>query len=320
MAEAAVVIPFRGTWDSVLPTLRALNAQTIRSRLEIVLSIDGQEKPLADVTGLVDVYVNGEQAGPASARNRGWRITDAPFILFTDSDCIPETVWAQRMVCGLMDDYEAVKGVYSSGGSRLIQRLAQVEFEERYRLMERAETIHLADTYSAGFRRNWLEKLDGFDESFPLPEHEDVDLSWRLTRAGGRIGFVPGARVAHTHQSGWVSYFRMKFRRGKWRIMLVRKFPARAVSDGYTPQTLKLQMLLAVPVVLSLLILPFFPAVAVSLVFLFLLLCIPLLLAAAATDPSTLLLVPFFALWRGTALFAGAVRGMAGGKDQCLLP
>lgn len=197
MAEAAVVVPFRGEWSSVVPTLQALAAQTVRARMTIVLSIDGMEKAPSAITELADICVNGVQAGPAAARNRGWRVTDATYILFTDSDCIPEHSWAQIMVDKLKDEYQAVKGVYSSGGTRLIQRLAQVEFEERYRLMARAETIHLADTYSAGFRRDWLERLGGFDESFPLPEHEDVDLSWRLTRAGGSIGFAADARVAH---------------------------------------------------------------------------------------------------------------------------
>ncbi|MCK5130826.1 MAG: glycosyltransferase [Candidatus Sabulitectum sp.] len=314
MTEVAVVIPFRGQWDTVIPTLRALVTQTIRSRMTVVLSVDGMEKPPSEVAELADVCVNGRQGGPASARNRGWRAVSTPFILFTDSDCIPETTWALRMVDKLEGEYQAVKGIYSSGGSKLIQRLAQVEFEERYRLMERAETIHLADTYSAGFRRDWLEKLDGFDESFPLPEHEDVDLSWRLTGAGGRIGFVHDARVAHIHRSSWTAYFAMKYRRGKWRVMLVRKFPARAVSDGYTPQTLKLQMLLSVPVVFSLFLLPFFPGVTVFFWLLFLLLCAPLLLTAMASDPFTLLFVPFFALWRGTALFAGALRGLTGGS------
>lgn len=313
MSEVAVVIPFKGSWNCVIPTLKALNAQTIRSQMTVVLSVDGMENPPPEILELVDVCVNGQQAGPASARNRGWRIVDEPFILFTDSDCIPETFWALRMVEKLKEEYQGAKGVYSTGGSKLIQRLAQVEFEERYRLMNRAGTIHLADTYSAGFRRDWLEKLNGFDESFPLPEHEDVDLSWRLTRAGGRIGFVPDAGVAHIHRESWAAYFRMKYRRGKWRIMLVKKFPARAVSDGYTPQTLKLQMLFSVPLVFSLCLFPFFPVVTISLVSLYLILSAPLIFAALATDPPISLCVPFFALWRGLALFAGAVQGFLGG-------
>ena len=313
-AEIAVVIPFRGQWNNVIPALKALDQQTIRSRITVVLSIDGLEEPPQQVTELVDICINGEQAGPASARNRGWRITEARFILFTDSDCIPEPVWAERMESKLKGEYQAVKGVYSFGGGKLIQRLSQVEFEERYRLMKNAVTIHLADTYSAGFRRDWLEKLEGFDESFPLPEHEDVDLSWRLTGAGGKIGFAAEARVAHTHKPGWIAYFKMKFRRGKWRMMLIRKFPARAVSDGYTPQTMKLQMLLSFPVLFSLFLIPYFPVVTVSLFALFLLLCTPLIFTALATDPAMAVFVPVFALWRGTALFSGVLPGLLRGK------
>lgn len=313
MNETAVVVPFRGKWSTLLPTLKALNEQTIRSCMTIVLSLDGMEDPPDEIAALADICVSGDQAGPASARNRGWRIVAAQYILFTDSDCIPEEKWAEKMVARLKDKYQAVKGVYSSGGSKLIQRLAQVEFEERYRLMKRAGTIHLADTYSAGFRREWLEKLGGFDESFPLPEHEDVDLSWRLSASGGQIGFVPGARVAHVHRKSWTAYFKMKYRRGQWRIMLIRKFPARAVKDGYTPQTLKLQMLLSVPVLLSLFFLSASPVLPASLWLLFVLLTIPLLVTSIATDPFTLFFIPFFALWRGTALFLGAIQGLIRG-------
>lgn len=317
MAEAAVVVPFRGEWSSVIPTLDALNSQTARSRLSVILSIDGTEVAPPEVSDKVDICINGPHGGPAVARNRGWIRSDAPLILFTDSDCIPEPRWAERMIEKLGDEYQAVKGVYSAGGQKPIQRLAQIEFQERYRLMQKSETIHLADTYSAGFRRNWLEKLGGFDEGFPLPEHEDVDLSWRLTSSGGRIGFVFGAAVKHTHRSSWGAYFRMKYRRGKWRIMLVRKFPARAVSDGYTPQTLKLQMLFSPPVALSMILIPFYPAAALFSAVFFLLLCFPVMLTALRTDPAMLPLVPLFCIWRGTALCLGAVAGLTGGGLRC---
>ncbi len=318
MTEIAVVVPFKGSWGALLPTLEALSAQTVKAELTVVLSVDGLDTAPPEITELTDVCLYGDQNGPASARNRGWRAVSCPLILFTDSDCIPEPTWAERMSDKLKAEYQAVKGVYSSGGSKLIQRLSQVEFEERYRLMLKARTLHLADTYAAGFSRVWLEKLGGFDESFPLPEHEDVDLSWRLTSAGGKIGFVPDARVTHVHRKSWKAYFKMKYRRGKWRIMLVRKFPARAVDDGYTPQTLKFQMLLSVPVILSVALLPFFPLVTLLFSLLFLLLTAPLLLTAIATDSFTVFFVPFFALWRGVALFTGALRGITGRGGRCL--
>ncbi len=135
MADAAVVIPFRGRWSTLLPLLEALALQTVRQRLSVILSVDGTEKPPAEIASLTDLVVTGEQAGPAAARNRGWRRADAPLILFTDGDCVPEPRWAEELIHGLGGEYQGVKGVYSRGGTRAIQRLAQVEFEERYLIM-----------------------------------------------------------------------------------------------------------------------------------------------------------------------------------------
>lgn len=317
MAEAAVVVPFRGEWGRLAPLLEALNRQTMRNSLETVLSIDGQSEPPDSVSSLVDRVVEGPRSGPASARNRGWRSTDAPFILFTDGDCVPEPDWAESMLNGLRGKYQAVKGVYSHGGQRLIQRLAQVEFQERYRILSGRDSVFLADTYSAGFRREWLERLGGFEETFPYPDHEDVDLSWRMIREGGSIGFLPEARVAHTHRGSWTGYFRLKFSRGKWRFIVLKDFPGMAVSDGYTPQAMKFQMLL-VPLILA--SVPFFfshPAFAAVPWVLFLLSAIPLAVVTLGDDPALLPLIPVFSFWRAAALFTGSVVGLVGRRRNC---
>ncbi len=314
MADAAVVIPFRGDSSVLNCVLQALNRQTIRRNLEIILSIDGLEGPEEEIASLADKVVKGPAGGPAMTRNRGWRSSKAEFILFTDADCVPDARWAERMLAPLRGEYEASKGVYSEGGTKLIQRLAQIEFQERYRIMARRDTVLLADTYSAGFRRSCLERLDGFDETFPLPDHEDVDLSWRLTGSGGRIAFVPDARVRHTHRSTWKSYFRMKMSRGKWRIILVKNFPSMIISDGYTPQMLKFQMLLAPVILASVFLLFLSPLLMAVLMVLFLASCISLISVSIAFDPVTAAAVPVFCFWRALALDAGALLGLTGGR------
>jgi N-acetylglucosaminyl-diphospho-decaprenol L-rhamnosyltransferase len=45
-------------------------------------------------------------------------------------------------------------------------------------------------------RRDAFEQVGGFDESFFM-YLEDVDLCWRLDRAGWRVAYVPGAEVTH---------------------------------------------------------------------------------------------------------------------------
>ena len=315
--DISVIVPFHGPVEPLSKCLLALRAQTLRPSLEIVLSVDGPRCP-DGVVGLPDIVVTHPQrTGPAAARNRGVRASTGRYILFTDSDCVPCPEWADRMTAPLREGWSASKGVYTSGGRRSIQRLAQVEFMERYRIMGRAGRVTIADTYSAGFTREAFEAAGGFDESFPVPDHEDVDLSWRLVREGGRIRFVPDAGVAHTHRSGWSAYFTLKMSRGRWRLRVLRSFPGMAVSDGYTPQAMKMQMLLA-PLLLPAAAAAYFvPPVLLLWSAAFLLLSVPMVLAALRSDPAMAPLVPVFAWWRGLALATGFSVGLLTGGKTC---
>jgi GT2 family glycosyltransferase len=58
------------------------------------------------------------------------------------------------------------------------------------------ETVFGASASSAFYRRDWLLRVGAFPESFGS-YFEDVDLSFRLRRAGGEIVFEPGSRVWH---------------------------------------------------------------------------------------------------------------------------
>jgi GT2 family glycosyltransferase len=61
---------------------------------------------------------------------------------------------------------------------------------------------------AAFYRREWLVRLEGFDERF-FCYFEDVDLNLRLHVAGGRCLYVPGAQVRHVGgaSSGGLSDF-----------------------------------------------------------------------------------------------------------------
>jgi GT2 family glycosyltransferase len=209
-----------------------------------------------------------------------------------------------------LEGADAAKGVYSRGGIAVIQRLAQVEFEERYAILRRGDSIDLIDTYSAAFRRNALEAVDGFDEAFPLPDHEDVDLSYRLAESGFRLVFAPRARVAHSHPSGWLDYARLKLSRGRWRVRVLRRFPSRSTGDGYTPVSMRLQIILAglLPAAVAASFLR--PAAIAAYLGAWLLTSASMAVHAARTDPGVLPLVPAFCLVRAFALACGLVGGV----------
>jgi GT2 family glycosyltransferase len=326
MILASVVVPFLNSGDGARcatlgKTLDALGSQTIRESLLIVVSLDGGEPLPKELADKADLVIEGEWGGPAVARNRGWRASDTPrFVLFTDSDCVPEPDWAEKLLEPLRNGkFQGAKGVYSTGGDRVIQRLAQVEFEERYRLLERQlredGSIEMVDTYSAAFTARALRQVEGFDESFPAADHEDIDISYRMRELGMKLGFAPAARVSHTHRSGWVAYFGLKASRGYWRSRILRAFPRRSLRDRYAPRALRLQMalvLLIAPLILLGLLGGWALAPIVGWALVFSASCFPLLMCAIRTDVSVAPLIPAFALWRALALVSGVARGMIG--------
>ncbi len=314
--RASVIIPSYNDSDQLIGCLEALDCQSIRDSLEIIVSLDGGNPLPPQVKEKADLIVQGSHSGPASARNRGWRASSAEYILFTDSDCLPETDWAAKMLSVLEEGADAVKGAYSNGGSLTIQRLAQIEFMERYRLLSKQEDIDLVDTYSAGFKREALERVAGFDESFPVPDHEDVDLSYRMKAMGMNLMFEPDALVAHRHRESWGAYFRMKVSRGRWRMKVLRKFPDKAGGGSYTPFALKLQiilcMLLPLVLILSIMGYPSFAGVWAAGVWLgcIIISSIPLMLIAVRNESSLVPILPVFVIWRGCALFSGMLLGI----------
>ncbi len=305
-----MVIPVYNDFQHLERCLDALDGQTVRKNLEIIVSLDGGEPLPERISRKADKVVENRHAGPAAARNRGWQASRGELVLFTDADCVPERIWAEEMVKALETGADAVKGVYSGGGDRIIQRLAQVEFEERYRKLSKSQTIDTIDTYSAGYRRTVLEETGGFDETFPVPDHEDIDLSYRMVHQGYLLGFAPMAKVSHNHRDTWRTYFGMKSSRGRWRMKVLRRFPDKAWGGSYTPHCLKIQILLCPLLVPVLFLSVFYPLLPVLWAAAFVLSSIPLILTAIRTDISLVPLIPFFALWRSCALFSGLSRGI----------
>jgi N-acetylglucosaminyl-diphospho-decaprenol L-rhamnosyltransferase len=79
-------------------------------------------------------------------------------------------------------------------------------------------------------RREDFDCVQGFDEKYFL-HVEDVDLCWRVRRAGGLVLFHPKAEVVHLGHTSLTSPIRVEFHKG---VGLARYFRKRAV--GLTQQ------------------------------------------------------------------------------------
>ena len=244
----SVIVPAYQAVATIGQCLDALNAQTMaRTQYEIVVVDDGSTDDTAQVAERkgADRVLRCPHRGPAAARNAGIDAARGHVILLTDADCEPQPDWLALMLQPFVDpEVAGVKGSYITHQTAVVPRLAQCEFEERYDLQERRPTIDFVDSYAAAFRTSVLRVAGGFDPVFTRANNEDVELSYRLARLGHKLVFVRRAQVAHRHVATWRGYFRTKRRRGFWRMLVYRIHPGKALRDSYTPQTLKLQILL----------------------------------------------------------------------------
>ena len=318
--RASVIVPAYNSETTIGGCLRALQNQTYpRQRYEIIVVDDGSEDKTAEValeTGAK--VISPGKLGRSGARNLGAQKASGEIILFTDSDCEPISTWIELMIAPLQDrEVAGVKGAYWSRQQELVARFTQVEVEERYRRMAQRDSINFVDTYAACYRRDIFLAHNGFDESVFVDE--DQELSFRLSRRGYKMVFVPNARVFHLHTASVGHYFRRKFEIATWKPLLIKRYPERMISDSRTPQALKIQMGLVL-MIIFLAPAGLFSSTArralAAAILSFLAACLPFIRHAVEYDRDvTIITIPM--LWlRAVALAIGYLNGMIRFRSQ----
>lgn len=187
--------------------------------------------------------LDGPVHSAAAARNCGVQNAQAPLVLFTEPDCVPNPGWVDTLLAAF-DDGRVVgaRGSFRTEQSALVPRFVQAEYEDRYGRALHREQIDFIDNYSAAYRRDVFLTNGGFDVEFGACE--DQELSFRLAEKGYRLVFAPQAVVTHVHDTSLADYVRRKYALGFWKAPLTRLHPERMVDDTHTPQVLKVQIVL----------------------------------------------------------------------------
>jgi GT2 family glycosyltransferase len=207
--------------DRLLATLRA---QTTPFKHIVVVdngSTDGAAE-LAESNGC-EVIRLAANTGFASAVNRGWRHTDAPWVAILNSDVELDPYWLERLLracAGFATGtiFDAAHRTTIDGTYDLVSRAGCAwragHGEQATNLRTDATQtvpIQAAPGTACLFRRDVLEQLGGYDESFGS-YLEDVDLGLRCLERGIRGIFVPDA-IAFHHGSATL---------GRWHPDVVR--------------------------------------------------------------------------------------------------
>ncbi len=206
--RVSIVVPTwnrRDTLAHVLPTL--LSQSCGPSACEILVctreSTDGTAELISSFGAPNLELVHAEAPGRSGARNAGIRRARGPLVLFTDADILADP----RLVENHLAAHErhgrcAVVG-WEVQVDSLVQHREMAQHPERRTELHRPTTHRLSWLFfltgNASVPRDAVEKAGGFDDSFTGYGHEDLELGYRLQRAGLPIIYYPAAVNYHWH-------------------------------------------------------------------------------------------------------------------------
>jgi glycosyltransferase involved in cell wall biosynthesis len=229
--EASIIIPAHNAEVTLGECIEACLAQE-RSGFEVIVVDDGSTDATPRIAQEYAVhYIRQDQSGPAAARNRGAQAARGAYLVYTDSDCAPESGWLARLLERFDEGTVAVGGTYTNAeAGNLLADFVHEEIVMRHATFN--DEVDFLGSFNVAYRKDAFEAAGGFDESFKAASGEDNDLSYRLTEYG-KLRFAPEARVAHHHPTRVLPYLRTQYRHGYWRVKLYTKHPDRTSGDRY---------------------------------------------------------------------------------------
>lgn len=238
--KVTVIVPCFNEEKTIRMLLDALSRQTYpKQDMEVVvadgMSDDGTVREIDAFlklnTGMkVRVIENPKRIIPA-ALNRAIEEARGEFIIRLDAHSVPHPEYIARTVAGLEQRLgDNVGGVWKivprentwiarSIAAAASHPLAVGDAKYRY-----ADSPGEVDTVPfGGFRREFLLKMGGFDES--LHTNEDYEMNTRIRQAGGKLWLDPNIQVQYYSRSNLRQLARQYWRYGFWKALMLRRYP-----------------------------------------------------------------------------------------------
>lgn len=195
--------------------LEALAAGTVLPA-EVIVVDQGREPAPVPELGLPVRCLRQERRGLAASRNLALAEASRPVLAVTDDDCVPDPGWVAALERAL-SPAEPGEGTGVRAPDAVTGPVLPLGPEQPglYAVSSRTSSapadfagralpwlVGTGGNFAA--RREWLLKAGGFDERLgagsPGGAGEDMDILYRLLRAGARIRYEPRAVVFHERQ------------------------------------------------------------------------------------------------------------------------
>ena len=202
---------------------------------EVIVINDGSTDATPQIASEYEVtLISTTNQGLSAARNLGASVAKGEIISYIDDDAIPDPDWLLFLATFFADKpYVAVGGpnIAPNDVTLIAECVDHSPGSPSHVLFTDMEAEHIPGC-NFSIRKKALQDLGGFDPQFRAAG-DDVDLCWRITEAGWKIGFSPGAMVWHHRRRTIKSYWRQQYGYGKAEALLERKWPQKYNNIGH---------------------------------------------------------------------------------------
>ena len=236
--QVSIIIPTRDRKDSLKECLSSLTFLDYpRNKYEVIViddgSTDGTEDMIIEIRNLLTYTFHygrlKEKKGVSSARNLGMQIAKGQIFVFADDDCLFEKKWLTRLLKPFGSGRVGAVGGLDNAprDATLLSKCIGHLFTSFIGTggLRGGDMLRLGRYYPKGCNmavlREAIEKVGGFDECLALGE--DIELGYRIEKAGYKIRFVPGAFVWHKRKTNLKVFLQKMYKIGYTRVILARK-------------------------------------------------------------------------------------------------
>ena len=198
----SVIVPVYNGGEDFARCLDALAGSSAAPAWELIVVDDGSTDGSAERAREVGARVVSSprpRGGPGAARNAGAAVARGEYLLFVDADVVvkPDTL---RRVAATFRESPGLAALFGSyddapAAPNFVSQYKNL-FHHYVHQTSRAE----ATTFWAGcgaIRRAVFLELGGFDAGYGRPSIEDIELGYRLTRAGYPVRLCHDIQVTH---------------------------------------------------------------------------------------------------------------------------
>jgi glycosyltransferase involved in cell wall biosynthesis len=229
----SVIVPVYNRPQEIRELLQSLTTQTFQD-FEVVVVEDGSAlRCEVDVDKFRDKlkiqYLYKPNSGPGPSRNEGAKLAQGNYFVFFDSDCIIPPQYFEAVEKGLME--QSLDGWGGPDRAHtdftLLQRamgytMASVLTTGGIRGGEKHVGWFQPRSFNMGLSRKVFETTGGYKfDRFA----EDIELSFRMKKAGFRIGLIADAYVYHKRRTNFSQFYKQVFNFGRGRALVGRVHP-----------------------------------------------------------------------------------------------